>query len=243
MHLLLTRPEDPNGDPLGAALAARGHTITSAPVLRIALTGGLPDLAGAQALIVTSQNALRAISLKPVPDAVKDLVLYAVGPATADLARALGFRHVVEGPGSGRELAPLIAAAAVPGRGALAYLTGAQRAFDFAAALGAQGFDVRAHVVYRAEPMDALPAEVTSGLAEGAFGGVLLMSPRTARTYVSLVAAAGLAAAAARPAYFCLSEAVARDLHPLGAVNAVVARAPNSQEMLALIAREAPDFP
>jgi uroporphyrinogen-III synthase len=72
-------------------------------------------------------------------------------------------------------------------------------------------------------------------------GGVVLMSPRTAKVYVKLVREAALTAEAGRPVYLCLSEAVARELQPLGTVRIAVARTPNSQEMLALITREAPD--
>lgn len=241
MRLLLTRPEDKDGDPLKAALEAQGHAVVAAPLLRIALTGSLPPLDGVGALIVTSQNALRAVGMSPIPEAAKDLLLYAVGPATAALARDLGFARVVEGPGSGRELAALIARHGDRAGGALTYLAGEQRAFDFAAALGAEGFDVRTHVVYRAEPVADLPEAAARGLADRAFDGVVLMSPRTARAYINLIAKGGLAAAAARPVYFCISDAVAQELKALGAINAIVARAPNSQEMLALVARAAPE--
>jgi hypothetical protein len=57
------------------------------------------------------------------------------------------------------------------------------------------------------------------------------------------VAQAGVGEAARGIVHFCLSEAVGLELETLGTVPIAVARRPNSQEMLALIAREAPDSP
>ncbi len=57
------------------------------------------DLDGAQALIVTSRNALRALSQHPALDAARRLPLFTVGGATAKAARELGFAKVTKGRG------------------------------------------------------------------------------------------------------------------------------------------------
>lgn len=242
MHLLITRP-DAGGEPdtLAQALSAAGHRVTHAPLLTVVPTGARPALEGAQALIATSRNGLRALAPETFSDAVLALPLFAVGPATAALGRALGFRRVIEGPGTGRELGEIIRAEADPAKGALVHLAGATLAFDLAGALTPLGYAVRTEVVYRAEPAAALPPEVADTLRRGGFDGVILMSPRTARVYALLTGADGRAAAARGLLHFCLSEAVKRELGPLGAVEARVAPLPNSQEMLALIARAASD--
>lgn len=239
MRLLLTRPESPDGDALKTELQARGHAVTSAPLLDVVLTGSLPPLEGVQALIVTSRNGLRG--LDAATDAVRNLTVYAVGAATAARATQAGFRNIVAGDGGARELAGLIRARARPEDGALLHLAGEQVAFDLKSALAQHGFEVRPHTVYRTEPAAVLPQAARDGLETAAFDGVVLMSPRTAKVYGGLVAAAGLTGATQGLVHFCLSEAVAQELGALGPVNAVVAQAPNSQEMLALIAREASD--
>lgn len=240
MHLLWTRPDiGPEPDPLRDALVAAGHRVTDAPLLSIALTGPMPALDGVQALIATSRNGLRAVT--PPPGAALGLPLFAVGPATAALARSLGFRRVVEGPGTGRELAEVIRGEADPAAGALVHLAGDTLAFDLKAALAPHGFDVRVETVYRTETAEALPREVADTLRQGGFDGVVLMSPRTARVYAKLVGIPALAGCVGRMLHACLSDAVARELAPLGSVRIAVARSPHSQEMLALIAREAPD--
>jgi len=240
MHLLLTRPDPgPEPDALEAGLVARGHTVTRAPLLAVQFTGAMPPLAGVQALIATSRNALRAVA--PIAEPALALPLLAVGPATSALARALGFRTVVEGPGDGRGLADVIATSLAASGGDLVHLAGDVLAFDLAAALAPLDFRVRTEQVYRTEPAPNLPAAAAEALERGSLDGVVLMSPRTAKIYARLVTDAGLAAATGKPLHFCLSDAVRSALAPLGTVRAAVARAPNSQEMLALIAREAPD--
>lgn len=241
MHLLLTRPDaGAEPDPLHAALLAGGHRITSAPLLSIVHAEAMPSLDGMQALIATSRNGLRALAASPLLAPALVLPLFAVGPATAALGRALGFRRVIEGPGGGRELLPLIGKMD-PAAGPLMHLAGDKLAFDLAGALEAQGFSVRTEIVYRTEPATDLPLEAVHALRHGFLGGVVLMSPRTAKVYVKLVREAALTEGSHRPVYFCLSEAVARELQPLGTVRIAVAGSPNSQEMLALITREAPD--
>ncbi len=63
------------------------------------------DLDAAQALIVTSRNALRALSAHRHLDKARKLPLFAVGEATAAAARELGFAEVTPGPGTGAGLA------------------------------------------------------------------------------------------------------------------------------------------
>ncbi len=242
MHLLLTRPNaGAEPDPLKDALVAAGHRVTCAPLLTIVSTGAMPSLEGVRGLIVTSRNALKAVA--PLPEAAFSLPLYAVGPGTAALARTLGFRRIVEGPGTGRELQALIASVVDPAAGPLLHLAGEALAVDLKGALEGDGFTVRTEIVYRAEPATAFPPDVVTRFVQGAFDGVVLMSPRTAKVYANLVAGTALGAAARPMIHFCLSEAVGRELASLGIARTAVAPLPNSQEMLALIAREASDSP
>lgn len=242
MHLLLTRPDNGSErDALHIALEAAGHRVTSAPLLTVKFKDVMPPLDGVQGLIVTSRNGLRAVAAGGIPETAFGLPLFAVGPGTGAFARELGFRHVIEGPGTGRELAEVIRKAAAPQAGALVHLAAERLAFDLKAALAADGFDVVTHVVYATEAASLPPTTIQDFRAD-AFDGVVLMSPRTARVYANLILTAGLDAAASRLTHFCLSHAVKQELQALGSVNAPVARLPHSQEMLALIAREASDF-
>ena len=117
MRVLVTRPE-PDAQDEVAALAARGHEGIVSPLLVIEQVKDVAlDLDGAQALNVTSRNALRALPRHPALDAARALPLFAVGEATAHAARELGFAEVIEGPGNGRGLAELIVEKAEPSAG------------------------------------------------------------------------------------------------------------------------------
>jgi uroporphyrinogen-III synthase len=99
MRLLVTRPE-PDASRQADKLRAMGHDPVLAPLMTIQ---PIPDaslqLEGAQALIVTSRNALRAIATRPELERARKLPLYAVGDATAREAAALGFARLSPGLG------------------------------------------------------------------------------------------------------------------------------------------------
>ncbi len=236
MHVLVTRPE-PDASRLAAELAAMGLEVSVDPLLGIepCLPGGL-SVAGIGGLVVTSRNALKAFSEHPSLPNARGLPLYVVGPATARLARDLGFSTVIEGAATARELAPVITARHDRALGPLLQLRGDHVAFDLGSALSEAGIELREVTAYRSMAATELRPETRQLLADGRLNLVLVMSPRTAEAWVRLVTAAGLDRAASRPRYVCMSEAVARPLAALGAVATAVPARPNSQEMLALVA-------
>jgi uroporphyrinogen-III synthase len=238
MRLLVTRPE-PDAGREAELLAARGHQAVLAPLLTIEFARDAPlELAGAQALLATSRNALRALASHPAREDAIKLPLLAVGDATAGEAQMLGFSDVTIGPGTGAKFAKLIASEYEPGRGALVHLSGETIAFDLKSALESQGFTVRRFVLYRAIPLGALPAEALRLLTAGELDGVILMSPRTAKTFAELVTRHGLVTQANGLVCYCLSEAVAEAVRPLGGRIRVAAR-PREEEVLALVDSEA----
>lgn len=239
MHILVTRPE-PDASELKAQLEDQGHAVTVEPLLQIEL---LPIEAGtfegAQAVVATSRNALRALTESPAKHAALKLAIFVVGPGTAELARALGFARIIEGAGTARELVPLIAAEIEPASGPVVHLAGETLAFDLAVALEGEGVAIQTMIVYRAHMSKALNPQTAQMIANGALDAVVLMSPRTAAVFAELVAAAGLEDGALRLTYLCLSQAVARSLHSLGAVRAEVAPNPNAAEIIDLAGRVA----
>jgi uroporphyrinogen-III synthase len=235
MRLLITRPE-PDALKLSALLEEAGHDAVVEPLLSVSFEDGEPiDLDGAQALIATSRNALRALKGRPALAEARHLPLFAVGKATAAEARALGFETVVTGAGTAAQLVAHIVSALDPAAGLLVHLAGDTLATDLAGALEAHGFRVMQPVVYRMLPATAFADSTVEQLAEGAIGGVILLSPRTAAIYTDLVRRHGLTAAVRTMPHFCLSAAVARRLESLGAVPTRVAEAPRLEEVLALI--------
>ena len=235
MRLLVTRPE-PDALKLRAALEEHGHEATVEPLLSVSYedTGEI-DLEGVQALIATSRNALRALRSHRLLGEARKLPLFAVGKATAAEARAMGFEMVLTGAGTVDQLEAHIVSVADPAAGLLLHLAGDTLAGHLKGELELQGFRVVQAVVYRMQPAKALSAETVEQLAMGEIDGVILMSPRTATIYAGLVRKQGLTSVARGLIHFCLSEAIARRLEPLGGVRTEIAEEPRLEEVLALI--------
>lgn len=235
MRLLVTRPE-PDSLKLKGVLERRGHEATVDPLLSVTFDGAEPiDLDDAQALIATSRNALRALKASSLLLQARNLPLFAVGAATAAEGRALGFGTIVTGAGTSSELVAHIVSAIDPAAGLVVYLAGDTLASDLKGELEASGFRVRQSVVYRMRPAQWLAEETVEQLATHEIEGVVLMSPRTADVYATLIVKHGLAKEIRFMPHFCLSPAVARRLEPLGPVRTVVAEAPGLEVLLALI--------
>jgi len=238
MRLLVTRPE-PDASREAEALAARGHEVVLAPLLAVEFYGDVPlELEGAQGLVVTSRNALKALASRRELGQALKLPLFAVGEATARAARELGFARVTTGPGTGAALAELISGELKPDRGPLVHLAGETLAFDLKSALERQRFTVRQPVLYRAVPARALPAEALSLLKAGKLDGVILMSPRTAKTFAGLVTRHSLVTQGKSLVCYCLSEAIAEAVASLG-LEVRVAAHPREEDVLALLDSEA----
>lgn len=235
MHLLITRPE-PDASELKARLESLGIAATVAPLLSVetlALAGRA--FASACGIIATSRNALRAIEKSEGFEAALSLPLFAVGPGTATAARAMGFMAIITGPEAGRELAALIKERAPAGQ--LLHVAGEVLAYDLAADLAAAGLDVETVTAYRTAATKTLPPDVAAGLENGAFDGVILMSPKTADVWCQLNAKSHSETAARRLVHLCLSERVAQKLAPLSPPRIAVSPRPNAEEMLALAGR------
>lgn len=235
MRLLVTRPE-PDATTLKNRLVEKGHAVTIEALITITHEGAeKPDFDGAQALIATSRNGLRAIATLPDIDAAKELPLFVVGPGTAATAAALGFRQIIKGPATARDLVPVIQEFAEVNSGPLIHLAGDTLVYDFASDLVRLGFFVTAPVVYTTVVADRFASPTVASMRNGRFDGVLLLSPRTAQVYCDLVRQHNLTEAARKLRYFCLSAAIKARLAALAPAKIDVASAPNLQPLLALI--------
>ncbi|HEU4959071.1 MAG TPA: uroporphyrinogen-III synthase [Sphingomonas sp.] len=191
--LLVLRPS-PGAEATAARIVAAGHEPIVLPLFETHAVPWIPPPAAQHdALLLTSANAVRLGG--PGLSGLRALPVYAVGPATARAAREAGLAIAATGDSDGAELARLAEARGVR-RGLL--LCGRDRALDVGGAIA------RAVIVYASEAL-AIDADRLA-LAERAI--VLLHSPRAARRFDELAAAARLDRRAIRIA--TLSEAVAR---------------------------------
>lgn len=235
MRLIVTRP-DADAAALAAKLAALGHEPIRAPLLELKFHPIPPAaFAGAQALIVTSRNALRALDACGLPPEALAVTLFAVGPATAEAGRASGFASVVEGPGTAEGLARLMIETVRPENGALLHVAGKHVAADMSATLNAKGFDFRSQLAYEMVEVGRLPQAMREAIAGRSAEGIIVMSPRTAEIYVRLVGEAGLIEDARAMRHYCMSDAVAAKLGGFDAATIAVAARPTEDDLLALI--------
>jgi len=229
---LITRPrEDAQG--LARALEARGLEVQLEPLLDIVLRQGIAlPLDGVQGFLATSANGVRALAANGAP---RDLPLWAVGAATADCAKALGFSIVDRAGGDVSALADLVMDRVDPGAGALLHAAGSALAGDLSGMLGAQGITVRRLTLYDARPVEAFSPALIAALDADAMGLALFFSPRTAATFARLMDVAGRGDACRAISAYALSRAVAERLAVLPWRQVRIAREPDQAALLAVI--------
>lgn len=237
MRLLITRPHE-DAVAIAEILRVRGHVPVIAPLMEVQVREG-PEIAldGVQAVLATSANGVRALSQRT---SRRDVPVYAVGPQTAEAARSAGFKTVHSAEGDSMALVEFVGERLDPAKGQLLHAAGAETVGRLRQALQAKGFTVESTVLYDAVPVAALPENALATLQDGTLGGVLLFSPRSAKTFATLTTEAKLAAACEKLDAYCISAATAAALTPLTFARVAVAGGPNQDAILALIPPASP---
>ncbi len=234
MRILVTRPQ-----PAAARTAERLRAMGHEPLV-ISLMQGIADPEAARAallepysaLALTSAEAVRTLaSIAESLGAHLDIPVFCVGTATENAARALGFRTIVTGPGTGDGLAKRIAKTmAGDANHRLLYLAGMPRSPDFEAGLRREAIDFRVVECYRMVPVDGTEQRLQSVLAETPPDVVLLYSGETAQRFLGLPSASAMTGLR----YLCLSRAIAGIL-PDTISNVAVAATPDEDSLLRLL--------
>jgi uroporphyrinogen-III synthase len=207
MRLMITRPKD-DAAPLGERLSAQGHEVLLEPLLEIRFKADASvDLTRVNGVLATSANGVRALA--HITER-RDLRLFAVGDATARAARQAGFDDVLSAGGDVASLVSLVSETLDPTAGRLLHVAGTRLAGDLQGQLAGKGFEVERAVLYEARTAGNLTPVGRGALQAGAVDGVLLFSPRTARTFVDLAVEGNVAGACRDVTAYCLSPAVAR---------------------------------
>ncbi len=168
-----------------------------APLLSISCRS-VGDLNGVKGLVLTSQNAVRALKSQPVAG----LTAFCVGSQTMLAARQIGL-HAIGFDGDADDLVQGVIS--VHPDGPLVHLRGAHTRGCVAARLEAAGVPITERVVYD-QIAQALPEFVRQHLAQGVRAVAPLFSPRTAGLF------AAECPVALQTDVICLSHAVASRL-------------------------------
>jgi len=172
--------------PGAAATAERvralGHDALVAPLLAVrAIEDAQVDLTGVAALAFTSANGVRCFA-----DicAERSLRVFAVGAATAQAARAAGFKLVLSADGDVDALAEGIGQRRGELRGAVLHPGAAEPAGDLAGALEKQGVSARSLILYETASVQ-LGDEAADQLVQA--DAVLLHSPLAAKALAAVL--------------------------------------------------------
>jgi len=226
VRVWITRAQ-PGAEATAQRLRALGHAPIMGPLLTLrALDGVSVDLDGVGALAFTSVNA---VPLFAALCSERRLPVFAVGEATALVARAAGFSDVWSADGDVDALSGLIASTWRPDRGAVLHAGAREPAGDLSGTLAAAGVRVRGLPVYDTEAVSALPigAAAVDGL-----DAVLIHSPKAGRALARLaVDAPHLRTLRA----LALSDACAAPLRQAGFTRVEAAEFPKEAALLKLL--------
>lgn len=227
---LITRPQE-DAEGVTGELQRRGFTVMLEPLLAIVPVAGVRlDLAGAQAILATSANGVRALA---AATAERGLPVLAVGDASARCARELGFERVDSAGGDAEALVALVRRRLDPAAGSLIHAAGTAVAGDISGALMRDGYVVRREVLYEARAAESLSSDLLLALAARSIDIALFFSPRTAASFVTLARRAGACCGAV--AAYALSPAVAERLGGLGWRAIRIAARPDQASLLAAV--------
>jgi uroporphyrinogen-III synthase len=234
MRALVTRPRAESAE-LAAMLATRGIAAIIEPLIEIHYRSEpAPDLAGAQAILCTSANGVRALARL---SGERGVPLFTVGDASAARARDAGFARVESAGGSVVDLARLVCERLDPAGGRLLHVAGSTIAGDLAGALRGAGFAVDRAVLYEAHPSAGLGAETLRALNAGIVDFALFFSPRTAAIFARLADRAEAAEAMRFVTAISLSEAADAALGGLPFRERHIAPRPDQPSLLAALDR------
>ncbi len=219
---LVTRPE-PAATSFARRLEAGGWRTVVSPVLigEAIVPARLPDVQG---VIFTSANGVR--HAPPDPD-LRGLHCWCVGEATAEAARAVGFRKVRSGSSDAAALARLIAAEA-PRGGELLHLKGAEANAGLREQLVHCGLVLHEAEVYLMRAIRRLSPTAEAALDAREVRAAPVFSPRSAWALAQIARGRFDLSGIVAPA---ISEAAAAPLREAGMGRVFVVPAPTRREM------------
>lgn len=210
----------PEAETTAERVRALGAEPIVAPLLTIMPCGYDTNTEGAQAIIFTSSNGVRAF---PDVRGARDRIVLTVGDVTAEAARAAGFTDVRSANGDVKSLAELAKRDLDPAKGKLIHIAGDHVAGDLGGELRAAGFKVERRLAYASVARPTLPEALLAPLDI-----VLFHSARAADTFVALGApnAGGMTAG-------CMSKSIADAAAKTAWTRIIVAPAPREDALLA----------
>jgi uroporphyrinogen-III synthase len=184
MRLLITRPIE-NATALAEQLKKLGHQVIVDPLITITpLTVDLPPLSSFEAVVTTSQQAIRCLStLTPL----RDFPLWCVGSESAKVAKDLGFQTIHMAEGSAEDLmTKLTKTIELSPTKTVLHASGDVIRVDVVEALSKKGISAERVILYKTTEANAFSQETFHALNLNTLDAVLFYSPRTGSIFQNL---------------------------------------------------------
>lgn len=234
MRVLVCRAR-PEAEATARVLDGLGHQAILAPVLSVTPLAVTLATMQPDALVITSANALTALSdvqvkkLAPCP-------VYAVGQRSGEAARRRGFADVRIGTGDASSLPDLLSLTLRPGSRIL-YLAGRPRKPTFESLVTGR-YALVVVETYEAREAALWDADILDALRAGQVDACLHYSRRSAELALAFAERGGVTDAVLRLRHVCLSDDVAVPLRSAGAGRQVAAAAtPDEASLMAMLSR------
>ena len=246
---LIIRPQ-PDADRDVALLMRYGvPAVVSPSMKRTHQTHELPESGNFSGIIMTSRNAVEAITKFDKVNGDKGrwakLPVFVVGSATAAAVRDAGFSNIIRGTGGGSGLLAPISRYFTEKIGKqkngksfntnlpLLWPSAVEISFDLVAALSPNGVAVQRLPVYQMIASAGLDSTITDKITEGAIAAVVAMSVRSVQIFRRNLDAAGKASSLAGMVLIAGSSAIAEAAGG-GWQTVYIARQPRRSRLLAI---------
>ena len=206
MNIILTRPLN-DTENLMQELFNLGHKIIHIPTLKIK-SANLEkiDIENFNALVFTSSNAVKNLSVKGEKENIK---CFCVGSVTEKIARLSGFTKTISASGNVNALKNLILNSnELKKNDKLAYICGDQITLELDKELGREGFRVKKFINYFSEKITSLNDANIDLIKKYPPNVIFVYSLRSAESFNSIVANYSLAPMMTQSIVMCISKKI-----------------------------------
>ena len=206
MNIILTRPLN-DTENLMQELFNLGHKIIHIPTLKIK-SANLEkiDIENFNALVFTSSNAVKNLSVKGEKENIK---CFCVGSVTEKIARLSGFTKTISASGNVNALKNLILNSnELKKNDKLAYICGDQVTLELDKELGREGFRVKKFINYFSEKITSLNDANIDLIKKYPPNVIFVYSLRSAESFNSIVANYSLAPMMTQSIVMCISKKI-----------------------------------
>jgi uroporphyrinogen-III synthase len=230
MRVLITRPQE-SAAALVDELKNLGHQVMIDPLIEIIpLTPDLPPLSSFEAVVTTSQQAIRCLSsLTPL----RDFPLWCVGSGSGKVAQDLGFQTIHMAEGSAQDLMIRLMENIDPScKKTVLHASGDVIRVDMVEALSKRGISAKRVVLYKTAEASAFTQETFQAIKLHTLDAALFYSPRTGHVFQNLCRLSKLEDHCKTLTAICLSNSIKTAIHDLPWKKIRVAKKTTTDDLL-----------